>query len=472
MATLVATVVATFVAACVPIAAGAQTPAPASSPAQDAAAFSAAVIAARHALAADRGRLWHARLDTLQWMGFENGQVWLTADPLMPGYTRTGATWTGPLPAGITPSNTPVTWNGKRWAMVLLPLPPDSALTLRLLIHEAMHTVQPTVLPVPKYDETGAGSGLLDEAAGRSWMRLEWRALAAALAASGHTRDDAVRDALVFRAARYAAATDDEITRERALDVSEGIPEYTGWRLSRSPRSAFIASLDSAPRQLASFVRGFPYYTGPAYAFLLDDYEGAAWHPLLRMAPDLQRQLLLAWREHATPDAYNALVYDVLAGTPLTADQRETLTAHANVLAERYGATAIRAEEDTRWATRQRQLAEYRARFVSGPTIRIRPATLNISFNPRGQASLGADGTVMANLAWRGPNGAMLTAPDGALVTPTWTEVRVPRGTVQLAPGVLTAPLSLRGDGWALELPAGWTVAADGESLVLSPGNP
>jgi hypothetical protein len=40
---------------------------------------------------------------------------------------------------------------------------------------------------------------------------------------------------------------------------------------------------------------------------------------------------------------------------------------------------------------------------------------------------------------------------------------------VALAPGVLAEPVSLRGDGWTLELPAGWKVAARGESLLLTP---
>jgi hypothetical protein len=86
--------------------------------------------------------------------------------------------------------------------MVLLPIYGDSLGAERLLIHEAMHVLQPSVLPAPSYDETGAGAALLDEASGRSWLRLEWKALATALRGSGAARDSAVYDALLFRAAR------------------------------------------------------------------------------------------------------------------------------------------------------------------------------------------------------------------------------------------------------------------------------
>lgn len=438
--------------------------------------FAAAVRRARAVLAADRGRLWGARLDTLRWMGVEDKRVWLSADPHAAGYVREGDLWTGPLPAGITPSNTSVTWNGTRWAMVLLPFPVDSATATRLLVHEAMHVEQPSLLPQPTYNETANGSGLLDEAAGRTRLREEWRALAAALRASagvegigGRARRDAIRDALIFRAARYADATPEEITRERAIDVTEGLPEYTSWRLTHATDRAFAAQVDSAPARLPSFVRGFVYYTGPAYAMLLDDYEGSAWRREVRALPDLQRLLFVAWHDRAPHDPDAAVIGDALAGHTLGTAQRARLATLGREAAARYGGSTIRAEEDARWSAREKQLAEYRARFVTGPTLRIRPKSLNISFDPRGQASLGDAGTVMANLAWRGPDGAELHAPAGALVTPSWSEVRVPLGAVHLAPGPLAAPVSLQGDGWTLTLPAGWIVSSEGSSLVVAP---
>lgn len=439
-------------------------------------AFAAAVQRARAALSADGGRLWGARLDTLRWMGVENGRVWLSADPHASGYVREGDLWTGALPAGITPSNTSVAWNGTRWAMVLLPFPVDSASATRLLIHEAMHVEQPSLLPRPAYDETATGSGLLDEATGRTRLREEWRALAAALRAraglagvGGRARRDAIRDALVFRAARYANATPEEITRERALDVTEGLPEYTSWRLTHATDRAFAAQVDSAPARLPSFVRGFVYYTGPAYAMLLDDYVGSAWRREVRMLPDLQRLLLVAWHDRAPHDPDAPLLADALAGHALDAAQRARLATLEREAAARYDGATIRAEEDARWTAREKQLAEYRARFVTGPTLRIRPKSLNISFDPRGQASLGDAGTVMANLAWRGPDGAELHAPAGALVTRTWSEVRVPLGDIHLAAGPLAAPVSLQGDGWTLALPPGWVVSAEGSSLLVRP---
>lgn len=443
--------------------------------------FAQAAAGAHQAFLADAGRLWGVRLDTLSWMGVDGKIVYLTADPHRAGYAPVAdRLWTGPLPPGIAPANTSVAWAGRRWAMVMLPVPADSIAAVRLLIHEAAHVVQPSVLPQPVYSETGAGSGLLDEPAGRTWLQLEWRALSVALRSTGEARAMAVRDALTFRAERYAVASEDERTRERVLDVTEGIPEYTAWQLTHSPRSAFVARLDSASTLLSSFVRGFPYYTGPAYAILLDAYTKdtnstrGAWRKKLASMPNLQQLLGAALVSASTPvPIIPSAVLQALSDTsqPSTqpANQRAELARSAESYAVRYDVKAIRDAEDARWATRQRELADYRKRFVDGPTIRIRPGALNISFDPRRQASLGEAGTVMANLVWKSKDGAMLTAPGGALVTPTWSEVRVPLGSVHLTPGTLTVPLEVKGDGWALSIPAGWTVRADRVSWVIVP---
>jgi hypothetical protein len=429
-------------------------------------AFHGATVRASSALKRDAGKLWGSRLDAVPWLGVSGKTILLTRAPDAAGYTETRGVWEGPLPATITPSNTSVTWAGHRWAMVLLPVYGDTLGAERLLIHEAMHVLQPSVLPAPSYDETGAGAALLDEAAGRTWLRLEWKALATALRSTGATRDTAVHDALLFRAARYAIASPDEVTRERALDVKEGIPEYTGWKLSGSPRTEFIASLDSAPTAFPSFVRAFMYLTGPAYAMLLDDYTNGQWRRSLMTNPDLQSMIADAIApRHLQGDS---LVRMTLTMKPGADDARAVAeTAHAR--SQIYGGPAIVAQEDRRWQIRERQLAEYRSNFLEGPTVRLQPRSLNVSFDPRNQASLGASGTVMGNLAWKSADGASLTAPSGALVNQSWTELRVPIGNAHLVPGVVKQPTTIKGTGWTLVLVPGWTIRADGSSMVVTP---
>ncbi|HWG35608.1 MAG TPA: hypothetical protein VN650_15695 [Gemmatimonadaceae bacterium] len=122
-------------------------------------AFHNATMRAKSALVRDDGKLWGSRLDSVPWLGVSGKTILLTSAPVdVAGCTQTRGVWEGPLPATITPSNTSVTWAGRHWAMVLLPVYGDTLGAERLLIHEAMHVLQPSVLPAPSYEETGTGS--------------------------------------------------------------------------------------------------------------------------------------------------------------------------------------------------------------------------------------------------------------------------------------------------------------------------
>ena len=437
-----------------------------------AARFARAVVAARAAFARDGGRLWGARLDTIAWLGVHGGRTYPTVDPRQAGFTPDGPLWSVPLPSGVNPANTALDWGGRRWAMVLLPLPSDSAAAVRLLLHEASHVAQPAVLPTPRYMEGGAGAEQLDRPEGRVWLQLEWRALARAVeAALGHDVDTAAAardaaDALLFRARRYLDADAAERTRQRSLDLVEGLPEYTAWRLGTDRETAmrFAATIHREAPRIASFERGFPYFTGPAYAFLLDWRAGDRWRSGLAATPDLQR-LLLATLPSTPPAVAAALGDDPPA--PAAAGELRRLADDA---ARRFGGDSLRAAEERRWTTREGERADRRRRFVDGATLRIRqPGGLSVTFDQNGQVSLGAAGTVMAKLVWKGADGAELRAPAGALVAADWQELRVPLGDVRLEPGPLASRTELRGDGWTLVLPPGWTVAADGASRVVTP---
>jgi hypothetical protein len=303
---------------------------------------------------------------------------------------------------------------------VVLPLPRDPATAERLLIHEATHTLQPSALPLPQSTEGAVGSDYLDGPVGRYWLRLEIAALA----------NGDVQGALVFRSERLGHAPPDERHRELALELVEGLPEYTSWRLTDSLGLFNDLRAPEAPQQ--SYVRRFPYLTGPAYALLLD-----------RVSPDWRRRL------SDTADL-GAMLVQATVG-------------------KRYGADEIASSEAARWEKRQAELAALTARFVAGPTVRIRPGVLHFVFDPRSQAPLGANGTVMYGFQWKADDGAALQAPDGALLTPDFKEIRVPLDSQSFTPGRLTTVRRWQAAGWTLSLPTGWNVTADGASWVITP---
>ncbi|HEY8212427.1 MAG TPA: hypothetical protein VIG99_33320 [Myxococcaceae bacterium] len=413
----------------------------------------------------DGGELW-GRPVTAPWLFVRGDQVYSNFDAHTDALTPVAARalpegvplWTAPLPPGLSPSNTAVEWEHYRWAMVILPLPASDPEALKLLIHESFHVWQPTVLQLKPFNETVPGSDLLDQPEGRIWLRLEMLALQEALT-SPKPDDAALARALLFRARRLQAATPEERDRERLLELAEGCAEYTGWALSGGTREDLIRALAEAPKN-PTLVRSFPYATGPAYGALLQQ-RNERWRFHLVATPDLPKLLALtlepvsaAWAEAA------------LGGSAA----KDAVDAKAQREAAAFNLDAIRKEEERRWAARQKQLADLKARFVSGPTLRIRPAALRLTFDYRASVPLGDAGTVLAAVGWKTDAGADLSAPGGALVSPNWKEVRVPlEKGVRLPSGALAAKARWKGKGWTLTLPAGWVMSAEGDSVVASP---
>src|ERR1041385_3795062 len=145
--------------------------------------------------------------------------------------TKKGPVFVGRLPADIPAANTAINWGGVHWSMIFWDaLAEDQYDRDRLMIHESFHRIQ---------DELGLRASNptnnhLDSMAGRLWLQLEWRALNRALSRRGLERNEAVKDALIFRLYRRALfprAT----AEEAALEMNEGLAEYTGVKFSGRP---------------------------------------------------------------------------------------------------------------------------------------------------------------------------------------------------------------------------------------------
>ena len=147
-------------------------------------------------------------------------------------------------------------------------------------MHESFHRIQPQLRPPAPREPDNSH---LDSLEGRYLMQLEWRALARALSTPKQSQAQAAaRDALLFRSRRHelfpkAAA------EEAALELNEGLAEYTGVRVGNTTSEARTQSALRdlrAPVADPGFVRSFAYATGPAYGLLLDrwapDWRGAS----------------------------------------------------------------------------------------------------------------------------------------------------------------------------------------------------
>jgi hypothetical protein len=333
----------------------------------------------------------------------------------------------GTLPADIQLANTSVHWGPDEWAMVLLPLPDDEFTRIRLLAHESFHRVQAGL----NLNASDAANGHLDTEAGRLWLRMELRALAQALRLEGNAARGAARDALLFRAARRSLSPEAGKS-ESALEVQEGLAEYTGTVValrSTGESMARVARSIEDFEDRTAYSRSFAYATGPALGLLLDRYAGD-------------------WRTRLTRDSDLSLVL----GSALGFRPGSNLIDRAKLRADSYGFRAVAADEHDRESRRQTLLAEFRAHFIDGPVLQFpRAEELRRAFNPNNLVTFGSYGTVYPTGTFTSRWGKLQIDDVGGLLAPDNQSLRVS------APSDATVR-PLIGPGWKLELAPGWTV--------------
>jgi hypothetical protein len=339
----------------------------------------------------------------------------------------------GTLPNDMSIANTSVEWGGTRWTMILWSsLDEDRTERLRLMAHEAFHRIQPELHLTP----TGEMNVHLDTAEGRFWLQEEWNALQKALLAKGGVRSEAVADALTFRAirrAKFPGSAQSEI----ALEIFEGLAEYSGMALVGYSRDHVVDAAMDQRKHERGFVRSFAYISGPLYGYLLDG-TGTGWRHDVK--PDTDLGALLGG------------LLGVAPGAPGDAPRR----------AELYGGAALRASEDEREEKRKARLAAWHASLIGGPVlvIDLRLVTSG-SFDPRAVFPFGEKQTVYGTRELIGEWGKLMV--EGGAILEDWNT----REAHVSLDG--SAADGLSGKGWSLKLNDGWEVAAgerEGDRVV------
>ena len=341
----------------------------------------------------------------------------------------------GTLPNNINPANTAIDWAGVHWTMVMWPVSEFRQPRERLLLHECFHRLQER-LGLPARDAVNAH---LDTLNGRIWIQMEWRALERALRESGPARNTAIADALLFRSYRRSLFPD-AAKNENALEMNEGLAEYTGVKLSSADLQETVVRADLILRQARNnqtFARSFAYVSGPAYGALLD-LSGKPWRT--GMSPSSDLGVLLQQRY---------------------AIRTRVSEAAAHSAASRYEGEEIITIETQQEQKRKQQIAEAKKKFFDGPVL-ILPlsADVHYSFDPNNVVGIDASNTVYPTLrlvdAW-----GVLTVNDGALLERDLSG-HVVSARVAAPTDLSTRPL--KGEGWSLELANGWEVVSSDRS--------
>ncbi len=337
-----------------------------------------------------------------------------------------GKIFTGLLPLHINIANTAITWNGRMWAMIMLPLPVSNHDRLDLLSHELFHRSQPAL----GFHMSNAENNHLDTRDGRVYLRLELEALRQAMnAKTASETHDHLTNALFFRMTRYsifpgAAAS------ENLLELNEGMAEYTGTMMSgRSDEETekhFEDKLIEFQKN-PTFVRSFAYITTPLYGFILQRSD-KYWNKNISGTTNLT--------DYFT-NAFNVSVPVSLCAECIS----------------QYGSEKIMAEEIKRDEERGERLAAFKSLFILKPHFTAKLENMRISFDPRNLVPLEGYGTVYPTLRVS-DNWGILTVTEGALIGTNWDKVT-------LSEPDLVTPLKVSGNGWVLELNKGYIVEKD-----------
>ncbi|MBB4106731.1 hypothetical protein [Pedobacter zeae] len=342
---------------------------------------------------------------------------------------QNGNIYYGILPAEINMANTAVNWDGRRWAMIMLPLPVNKQDRINLLAHELFHVSQPLL----GFQLFNAENNHLDQKNGRIYLRLELEALKKALQTDNKIeRKMHLTHALTFRKYRYLLCSGADIS-ENLLELNEGIAEYTGSVVSGRDKKQslehFVKSISSFLSN-PTFVRSFAYQTTPVYGYLLDDTKKG-------------------WNREITIKT-NLTDYFIKASDIKIPNNLRKITA---LLLNQYNGKAIISEEEARENKTKKLIAEYKRKFITQPHFELVFEKMNVSFDPRNIIPIEDKGTVYPNIRVTDKWG-ILTVENGALMSAKWDKILV------------TSPLKIEnqiitGAGWILTLNDGYSVIKD-----------
>jgi hypothetical protein len=337
-----------------------------------------------------------------------------------------GKIFTGLLPKSINIANTAIRWNGRSWAMIMLPLPQDRQERLDLLSHELFHRSQPAL----GFHMTNTSNNHLDSRDGRIYLRLELEALRQALTAlTNSERLDHLANAIYFRKTRYSLFPN-AVTSENTMELNEGLAAYTGLSMSGRSDVETISYFEKnliESQKWPTFVRSFAYLTTPIYGFILNSKD-KTWNRQISDTTNLTSYFIRA--------------FGVTVPVTLCPD-----------CLNKYGSDKIINEETRKEEDRIKQIAEFKKIFIDQPHFEIRLEKMNISFDPRNIVPLEGYGTVYPTMRIS-DNWGILTVTGGALLGSGWDRVT-------LSEPVMVTADRVSGSGWILELNEGYTVKKD-----------
>jgi hypothetical protein len=388
-------------------------------------------------LTKENGKLWNHQLyGSLLFVNQDDRTIIANEKDTKGILIKNGEIYTGILPNEIIIANTAFDWNGKRWTMVVLPLPKDYNERLNLLTHELFHRIQPEIGFVNLYQKSCSH---LDNIDGRIYLKLELEALKKALTTNNENqKKEHIKNALLFRAYRYQIFPNAK-ENENLLELKEGLAEYTGTTLSdrndKDLKTHYIRAIEKLYEN-PTFVSSFAYRTIPVYGYFIKQQD-ENWNLKITETTNLTDYIV---------NFYNISI-------------PENLKDKVFQISDNYNYTQINDLETKREEKQKKLLAELDKKFQENPILVIPFQNMNIGYNPSNLIPYRDLGTVYPNLRIT-DNWGILTAEKGALVDKNWGKVMVSEPTK-------ITDILIEGEGWELELNNDWKLVKIKENYTL-----
>ena len=388
-------------------------------------------------LSKEDGKLWnHQIYGPLLFVNTNNRIVIANESDNKDILMKSGGLYVGTLPDEINIANTAFEWNGKRWTMIVLPMPKDYNEKLNLLTHELFHRIQPEIGFVDLYQKS---CDHLDKKEGRIYLKLELEALKKALTTNDENqRKEYIKNALLFREFRYQIFLDAKES-ENLLELNEGMAEYTGTILSNRTnedlKAHYIQAIENLYRN-PTFVRSFAYRTIPVYGYFMKQKD-QTWNLKISEKTNLIDFII---------DFFNISIPVNIKDSVLR-------------IRNDYNYAQINAYETKREERQKEIIVKFDKKFQESPILVIPLQNMNISFNPSNLIPYRNLGTVYPNLRIT-DNWGILSVEKEALVGKNW-------GKVIVSEPIKNSEEIIEGNGWKLELNNSWEMIRIKDNYTL-----
>ncbi len=340
--------------------------------------------------------------------------------------------YSGILPKERIIANNVIEFGGTKFALVPLPDQEDRYRMVTRTVHSLFHCYQDRNGLKPSTFSTRH----LNEKNARLYLKLEWKALTNAISSTGEARNQAIRDALVFRGARRELFPE-AIADENKFENYEGLTTFTYIKLCTSgPEEIRTRTLEYLDRiyQNNSYVWVYGFVHGALYATLLND-KGFDFKQIETTDFDLGR---------AAQEAYGMTLPEVCRDV-------------AGSLAFNYDIQSIRNEETEREALINENTRKIVTTFSEKPVVTINMESPNFSFEPEDIDYLDTLGTLYEKLRVSDNWGRLAVDNGGALLTNDLRTLRVS------ARDFIVERNHISGAGWHMVLNDGWHAEPRGD---------